>query len=417
MAHDNVQEHEHEAPRESHHEAAAAPNPLHNPLFMMTIAELQDEAPTPTAAPAPAVEPPPAPSAAAPPISPPLPPPAPSVSAPTSPASPATTGPSNGPAPRTSAVTPTRPPAPAPTPASAPASSATRPAPAPLPAPVQAPSAADSGPSLAERLLPPAVAGLVAGFLGALFFSLLAGQPEPPNKEDLTRKAVAGKGQGEEPAEPGATRALKTQVDHLTDQVDAFDTRINAKSSTTALEALQIRVDDLAKSGDGPGLSPDTLKGLQNRVGTLEKSLGQVRDNLAALRARIEPAKPQEIPKPPAAPASAEAEPRKPADPDDPAIRQAIDLFKKSKFQEALGAFNKLEVVQPDDARVWYVSALNYGYATNQWAGGAAERARKGVECEVAGTPKAPVIDAALRDLPSTAKEWLATYRSKARPK
>ena len=42
----------------------------------------------------------------------------------------------------------------------------------------------------------------------------------------------------------------------------------------------------------------------------------------------------------------------------------------------------------------------------------------KGIKREVAGTPKAAVIDAAFRDLTSASgKEWIAAYRRRARPR
>ena len=69
----------------------------------------------------------------------------------------------------------------------------------------------------------------------------------------------------------------------------------------------------------------------------------------------------------------------------------------------------------PDDARVWYFTALANGLATKQWTGETEELVARGVEREKAGTPPAADIDAAFSDLTrANGKDWLAYYRRRA---
>ncbi|MDR3638023.1 MAG: hypothetical protein P4L84_29735 [Isosphaeraceae bacterium] len=100
----------------------------------------------------------------------------------------------------------------------------------------------------------------------------------------------------------------------------------------------------------------------------------------------------------------------------EPALAQGVELFKKARYKDALSVFNKLELSNPDDARVWYFAALSLGMVTSEWGGGTAELVRRGIERERAGTPDSTQIDAAFKDLTvSTGKSWLEEYRKQAK--
>jgi hypothetical protein len=76
--------------------------------------------------------------------------------------------------------------------------------------------------------------------------------------------------------------------------------------------------------------------------------------------------------------------------------------------------FNKLELTDPDDARVWYYSALCHGLVTRQWGGGTASRVERGMERERAGSPSKADLEAAFSDLSADAgKSWLDSYRQR----
>ena len=100
------------------------------------------------------------------------------------------------------------------------------------------------------------------------------------------------------------------------------------------------------------------------------------------------------------------------------ATKKALDLgagttlFDKGDYAGALAVFETLGREFPDDARVWYFTALAQGLATGQWRGETLELVSKGIDREKAGTPTAAEINAAFSRLTSaTGKDWLAFYR------
>ena len=99
----------------------------------------------------------------------------------------------------------------------------------------------------------------------------------------------------------------------------------------------------------------------------------------------------------------------------DEAFGQGVELFQKSRYDDALNLFSRMEQTHPNDARVWYFAALSNGLATGKWDGKTAELVQKGIEREKAGSPKPAEIDTAFRDLTTaTGKDWLAGYRKSA---
>ena len=97
------------------------------------------------------------------------------------------------------------------------------------------------------------------------------------------------------------------------------------------------------------------------------------------------------------------------------AMEQAADLFKQGRFAEAKAAFTRLQSVYPDDARVWYFSALANGLASRSWQGESERLVKVGVEKEKAGSPDHAKIDAVFANLTTTSgKDWLAYYRKGA---
>jgi hypothetical protein len=99
--------------------------------------------------------------------------------------------------------------------------------------------------------------------------------------------------------------------------MEQFTSRLVGKPNTSALEALQARPENLAWSSNDVGALAGKLKGIDDCVGKLDRSLGWLRDELAALRAKVEEVKPTttaEGPKPaPAAPDSEERNDSAPA--------------------------------------------------------------------------------------------------------
>jgi hypothetical protein len=98
-------------------------------------------------------------------------------------------------------------------------------------------------------------------------------------------------------------------------------------------------------------------------------------------------------------------------------MNEAIDLFKKAKYKDALDRFRKLIEADDKDARSWYYAAIASGLVTRNWTSGdAVAYVRKGVELEKAGSPGRDQIDALVNALsPQTGKDWLTYYRRSAR--
>ena len=96
------------------------------------------------------------------------------------------------------------------------------------------------------------------------------------------------------------------------------------------------------------------------------------------------------------------------------AIEQAADLYKAKKYAEAREAFGKLQATYPNDARVWYYSALANGFASGQWLGETERLVNLGLDKEKVGQPESSKVDALFTGLtPATGKDWLAGYRQR----
>jgi TolA-binding protein len=99
-----------------------------------------------------------------------------------------------------------------------------------------------------------------------------------------------------------------------------------------------------------------------------------------------------------------------------PGLESGISLFREKRYSEAYTIFRRLLQSRQDDARLWYYAALAYGLASNDWGRMTQSMAEEGVFHEKAGQPRRSVIDSAFAGLSrATGKEWLASYRQRAR--
>jgi TolA-binding protein len=185
----------------------------------------------------------------------------------------------------------------------------------------------------------------------------------------------------ESPALPNYAPQIKALEDRVVDLGKSL------ADASDRLEALGKKLDGLSK-GEGPDSSPK-FEAIEKRVADLAATLDAVK---AQVTARATPA----------AVASDE-------------MGQAISLFKQGKYAEARDAFARLQGVAPDDARVWYFSAIANGLASRDWKGESEKLVAAGMAREKAGKPDKARIDAAFADLTTaTGKDWLAFYRSRA---
>ena len=96
------------------------------------------------------------------------------------------------------------------------------------------------------------------------------------------------------------------------------------------------------------------------------------------------------------------------------AMGKAVEYFQSKKWSDAKGAFTKLQSVFPNDATVWYYSALANGFATGEWLGETERLVNVGLDKEKLGEPSSATIDAVFSGLtPATGQNWLAGYRQR----
>ena len=240
--------------------------------------------------------------------------------------------------------------------------------------------------------------------LGLLGYILL--YPKPPAPGPATAKSAdeaKPEVEGLKAEIAGLTKKLEERaaLPDPTPQIKSLDEKIAELGKTVGeipprFDSIGQKLEAVSK-GDGLASSP--------KVDAIEKQVGEISQSIEAIKAELA-ARPASAT--PAAPAPAVAA-------DAQAMDLAVDLFKKGKFAEAKDAFTKLQAVLPDDARVWYFSALANGLATRDWRGESERLVATGMAKEKAGSPDKSKIDAAFGDLTTTTgKDWLAYYRGKA---
>ena len=247
--------------------------------------------------------------------------------------------------------------------------------------------------------------------LGLLGYSLYRPFQQPPGPQ-----AAPDASKSADEVKPEVDR-LKADIKELTKKLEE---RAALPDPTTQIKSLDEKIADLGKTvgeiparfdsigqkleavSKGEGLTPaPKVDAIEKRIGDISQSLESIKTELAAkLSATATPSTPA-----PVAAAAVDAQ----------AMDQAVDLFKKGRFAEAKDAFTKLQTVFPDDARVWYFSALANGLATRDWKGESERLVTTGMAREKAGSPDKSKIDAAFSDLTATTgKDWLAYYRGRA---
>lgn len=177
------------------------------------------------------------------------------------------------------------------------------------------------------------------------------------------------------------------------------------------LASLQEKVDKLPRPEPAPDLAPiqKQLADLTAKLGAFDQRIQAVADGLAGAQAELTTLKAEPVKGTEPATAAASS--------GDTALAEAAAQFQQTRYAEALASFRKLQAAAPDDARVWYFSALANGLVRRQWtAPETLQWVKKGVECEKAGNPERARIDEAFAGLSAaTGKDWLAGYRKQAK--
>ncbi|MDX2038233.1 MAG: hypothetical protein SFX72_16410 [Isosphaeraceae bacterium] len=253
--------------------------------------------------------------------------------------------------------------------------------------------------------------------------------PPPASAEEL--KSVAG-------SVDSIGKLVETQAEELAalrkkvDSLPKPPPRVDLTPIETSIAAIEQRLTELAaKPAPAPAPTPasasdgkvdelaKTVAALPAKLDELQKKLAKQDETIASLRARLEEkpaataaASPSTRPGMPSLPSGST-----PAVDPETEFNAAVALYRQQQWGPARDAFVKLQGTAPDDARVWYYSAVANGYATQQWAEGSdtVRYVTRGVERERAGTPDRAKIDAAFTDLTPDARNWLGAYRAVAR--
>jgi len=224
-------------------------------------------------------------------------------------------------------------------------------------------------------------------------------------------------------AKPEEVQAVAAEVDKVKAGLADLSRKVDGLATPSPSpdnKAIQEKVDDLSKTVadfparlDSLGQKLEVVSKAEGqapsaKVDAMEKKVGELASAVDALK-NSPPTQHRAETTPTTSPRPVDV------NAEGQAMEQAVDLFKAGKYADAKAAFAKLQSAYPDDARVWYFSALSNGLATRDWKGESERLVNVGVAKEKAGSPDRAKIDAALSGLTTvTGKDWLAFYRKQA---
>jgi len=289
------------------------------------------------------------------------------------------------------------------------------PAASPPPArPVETPVAARPA---ATSLISNALLMIVGAAIAAGAYALARGYapPQPPGE-------TAGSIPSADMVKPDDFKKLTDRVDKMAAATDPNQKQVADRPDLTAqVKSLNDRLNDVIQTVSQLPAQFDSINQKLTTVSKIEDSnpapkvigitkqveVDELNRGLDALRAEVAAIQRS------SQGSTGSAKPDNPIG-DAPALEQAISLYKAKKYPEARGAFMKLQETAPNDARVWYFSALSNGFASNEWRGDTERMVNTGLDNEKAGQPQSAVIDSAVASLTTaTGKDWLAGYRKR----
>lgn len=237
------------------------------------------------------------------------------------------------------------------------------------------------------------------------------------------RNGTVSEAEGTVSSIPGFTSAddsgtLKQQIMDLERRIDHWDDRLNHTmrpndETPPVLHTLQMKVGELAKQVEDVAALPAKFRDLDAQFEMLSQDLQTV-------RARVDAMSDESID---AANSAAARSPRlaaarAPAETDhkqSPTMKLGIDLLERGQYGQAREVFLRLQASQPEDARVWYFSALAVALATGNREGEAKKLVDKGIERERSGTPSSAEVDATLATrVPIEGIPWVNSLRHRA---
>ncbi|HWE38709.1 MAG TPA: hypothetical protein VG406_19330 [Isosphaeraceae bacterium] len=232
---------------------------------------------------------------------------------------------------------------------------------------------------------------------------------------------------------PGFTSAedadtLKRQIEDLSERIDRMDKRIDTlrrpqNETPPVLHTLQFKIGELSRTMDEVANLPSRVRRLENRLDELDERVKTLRTRISTDEdERDEPTTqmPDAVPStttPAPVPASSPpvgADGAMQVKATDATMELGLGLFGRGQYVQARDLFRRLQRTRPNDARVWYLSALANGMVTGVWDGETKRLVEKGVELERAGNPATAQINSALAAVSPSARDWIAFYRKRS---
>ena len=274
------------------------------------------------------------------------------------------------------------------------------------------------------------VLALVAGGAGGWAYQKYGPQPAAPEAASAADKSAASA----KPAQPVASDELKDLregLDSSRDRLKQLEDQVAAlpkSQPSDDLRDLRAQIVDLRKASESVPSDEKRIDSLAARVETVEKNTSKTQSELEQIRAQIDVVRSRMDEARLHAAGSFASDttatrdamrllPATDPDLDRGYLSEGARLMEQRKYADAFKVFHELQMTHPDDARVWYFSALARGFSTNDWRGETERLVEKGIEREREGTPNKTKIDSAFSILTKeTGKDWLDAYRRRARP-
>ncbi len=221
-----------------------------------------------------------------------------------------------------------------------------------------------------------------------------------PQSDRLDGRSPALKGTRTPPADlaaAGDVEEIRQGLDALARRVEALEARTSTSQTQEGIPAEEILAlrEQVAQ-----------LANLPQQIASLREELDTTRGQLLALGEAVETV------------GAEVASIRTESSPDlaGASLNQAISLYDRGQYDEALEILQELQTSIPEDARVWYFSALAHAFATGNWEGEQTrEYFQQGVERERAGTPPSLQIDAVMEGISKAkGRDWVDYYRRRA---
>lgn len=233
------------------------------------------------------------------------------------------------------------------------------------------------------------------------------GSSKPSNAQASTSSSIPGFSSADD------ADTLRKQIMDLMQRVDRMGERVDRMTrpkdeTPPVLRTMQIKMGELAREMGEVASLPAQFRHYGNRLETLQEDLKTLRARIDSLSSA--PSGGRMTPGMTSPPGSDDVSGSGEAN--NPTMALGIGLLERSQYATAREVFLRLQLTRPDDARVWYLSALAEGLTGGDWDGAARKLADRGIECERAGHPPRARIDAALAT--STAikgEEWIASLR------